>query len=278
MEPIIKYPSTRHLAGSGIQKGDSRETVPFSALRGEGVRVVYEEKVDGANAAFSFDAAGEPVLQSRGHALDIRDRSVFRERHFNHLKSWIDLHADCLLERFEDRYQVFGEWLGVTHSVFYDALPDLFLEFDILDKHTGQFLDTASRHALCAGLPITSVPVLYEGEARDLAHLRSLVTRSLYQTPDWRDAMSDACALQGDDFERRLAKMDTSDLAEGIYVKVEKGGFVVDRLKWVRETFVQTLIDGDEHWQSRFPVPNLLREASDSYPAFLARARPSVSP
>ena len=49
------------------------------------------------------------------------------------------------------------------HSVFYDALPHYFLEFDILDRQTGLFLDTPSRRELTRQMPVVSVPVLKEG-------------------------------------------------------------------------------------------------------------------
>jgi predicted kinase len=51
-----------------VQPGDEDlACVPFSELTGR--HVVVEEKVDGANAAISFDARGCLWLQSRGHFL-----------------------------------------------------------------------------------------------------------------------------------------------------------------------------------------------------------------
>lgn len=35
---------------------------------------------------------------------------------------------------------MFGEWLWCKHSVGYDALPDFFVVFDILDKATNKFV------------------------------------------------------------------------------------------------------------------------------------------
>ena len=56
---LIKYPRTRHLEGSRLQPGDEDlDVVPMAALAG--AHLVVEEKVDGANAAFSFGAGGEP--------------------------------------------------------------------------------------------------------------------------------------------------------------------------------------------------------------------------
>jgi hypothetical protein len=277
---LIKYPRTRHLADSALQAGDDgSDRTPFSALAG--CHVVYEEKVDGANCAFRFDGAGDLWAQSRGHYLAVADRNAPRERDWALLKEWLQAHRDEFLDRFEDRYVVYGEFVGPLHSCMYNALPSLFLEFDIYDTVTGCFLDTPSRRALCEGLPIASVPVLYSGPALGLGHMKSLIGRSVFQTPveveDWRESLRRACGLVGDDYDKRVAKMDGSGLIEGIYVKVERDDQTVDRLKWVRPGFVQTILAADEHWQSRFPVSNLLEAQTDVFPAYLAR-RPGAAP
>jgi RNA ligase len=61
-----------------------------------------------------------------------------------------------------DRYVLYGEWLYAKHTVFYNALPHYFLEYDVLDLHTQQFLSTQVRRVLLAALPIVSVPVLID--------------------------------------------------------------------------------------------------------------------
>lgn len=271
---LLKYPRTRHLADSALQDGDDgSDRTPFAALAG--TEVAYEEKVDGANSAFRFDGEGELWIQSRGRYLAANDRNAPRERDWALLKEWLQAHRDEFLERFEDRYVVYGEWMGITHTVFYDALPSLFLEFDIYDTDEGCFLDTGRRRELCRGLPIHAVPVVYRGPATTLAHMKSLVGPSAFRSPpevaDWRDSLRRACGLVDDDYAKRLEKMDASEVIEGIYVKVERDGRVVDRLKWVRPGFVQAIQAADEHWQSRFPVPNLLAGVADVFPAHLAR-------
>jgi hypothetical protein len=271
---ILKYPRTRHLADSSLQEGDDgSDRTSFSELRG--LHAVYEEKLDGANSGFRFDGAGDLWAQSRGHYIAVEDRNAPRERDWSLYKEWLQAHRDVFLSRFEDRYIVYGEWMAVTHTVFYNALPSLFLEFDIYDTKEQCFLDTPSRRKMCDGLPISSVPVLYQGPIVDLAHMKSLVGKSAFRTPneieDWRESLAKACSLVGDNFADRLKKMDSGDLIEGIYVKLEKDGKTVDRLKWVRPGFVQAIKAADEHWQSRFPVPNLLEAQVDVFPGYLAR-------
>ena len=51
---------------------------------------------------------------------------------------------------------------------------------------------------------------------------------------------------------------DPSDLAEGLYIKVEEDGRVVERFKYVRHDFLTTVLDSASHWQSRPILPNRL--------------------
>jgi hypothetical protein len=80
-------------------------------------------------------------------------------------KQWAQAHEGALMALLDDRYQVYGEWLYAKHSLYYDALPHWFCEFDIWDRSAQQFLDTPQRHALLDGVPVVSVPVLYAGIA-----------------------------------------------------------------------------------------------------------------
>ena len=160
MEPekIRKYPRTPHIEGSRLQPGDEDlSQIPFDAVRNK--TLVIEEKVDGANSAVSFDAEGGLLLQSRGHYLT----GGYRERHYNLMKQWANTRRDELYRILGRRYIMYGEWVYAKHTVFYDALPHYFLEFDILDRETGVFLDTPARHRMLEGTSVVSVPVLGRG-------------------------------------------------------------------------------------------------------------------
>ncbi len=141
-EPVTirKYPRTPHIEGSRLQPGDEDlRQIPFESIAGK--HLVVEEKCDGANSAVSFGEDGELLLQSRGHYLT----GGYRERHFNLMKQWATVHRDAFYELLGKRYIMYGEWMYAKHTVFYDALPHYFLEFDILDRETGRFLDTDTR-------------------------------------------------------------------------------------------------------------------------------------
>lgn len=258
---LRKYPRTPHLQGSRLQPGDEDlDAVPFAAVRGR--RLVVEEKIDGANAALSFDERGTLRLQSRGHFLT----GGPRERHFAMLKTWASAIQAPLHARIGARYVVYGEWLHAKHTVFYDRLPHYFLEFDVLDRETGAFLSTERRHTLLAGTGIVPVPVVADRAFDRLAELAACLAPSLYQGPTWRESLRDAIAeVPHADPARTLAETDDEDLAEGLYVKREEGGEVVGRYKYVRASFLTRILQADSHWLTRPIVHNRLAPGADLY-------------
>ncbi|WP_452101206.1 RNA ligase family protein [Catellatospora bangladeshensis] len=256
---IVKYPRTPHLAGSRLQPGDEDlAQVPFAQLRAARGR------------------RGEAGRRERGHQLHRRRRAAPavaralpdrgpRERQFAVLKSWAATVAPLLWPRLGERYVCYGEWMYAKHTVFYDALPHYFCEFDVLDTATGAFLDTPSRRQLLAGLPVTSVPVLAAGPFTRLEELTALVGPSRCRTPGWRDALVGAAAEAGVDPERAAAETDRADEMEGLYLKVEEDGRVVERYKWVRHGFLTAVLDSGSHWADRPIVANRLADPEVLY-------------
>jgi hypothetical protein len=253
MPTLHKYPRTHHLEGSRLQPGDEdSQSIPLAALAGR--YLVIEEKLDGGNAGISFDAAGRLWLQSRGHFLT----GGAREKHFDLFKRWAYAHAGALRGVLGHRFVLYGEWLYAKHTVFYDRLPHYFLEFDVLDTEAGTFLATAERRALLNGLPVASVPVLRTGPCRDLGEVTALLGPSLYKGPTWRESLSAAARARGLDPEQIGKETDPSDLMEGLYIKVEEGGHVVERYKFIRASFLTTVLDSGSHWLRRPILPNQL--------------------
>jgi hypothetical protein len=257
---ITKYPRTPHLAGSRLQPGDEDlSQTPFAEIRGR--HLVVEEKLDGANAAISFTADGELRLQSRGHYLT----GGPRERQFAPFKSWASTITPVLRPVLTDRFVLYGEWMYAKHTVYYDALPHYFCEFDILDRATGAFLDTPGRRAMLAGTPVVSVPVLRTGTFGTLDSLTSLVGPSTVRTPAWRDSLHAAAREAGVDPGRAAAETDPGDDMEGLYIKHEEDGRVAGRYKWVRAGFLQAVLDSGSHWADRTIVPNRLADPAVMY-------------
>lgn len=260
MYRLHKYPRTPHLTGSRLQPGD--EDLRVISLDDLGGRLlVVEEKLDGANTAISFDVDGRLLLQSRGHFLD----GGPRERHFGLMKAWANSVRARLWEALGSRHVMYGEWLYAKHTIFYDALPHYFFEFDILDKESGQFLSTRARRELLSGAPVHSAPVLFSGAVRSAARLISLVKPSAFQSAAWREALVASCRARGLDAERALRETDSSGLMEGLYIKAEDDDRVCERFKFVRGSFRQAVDDSGDHWLNRPVIPNQLREGIDLF-------------
>ena len=260
MYRLHKYPRTPHLTGSRQQPGDEDlRVVSLEHLKGSSL--VVEEKLDGANSAVSFGEGGRLLLQSRGHFLD----GGPRERHFGLLKAWAGSVQGRLWGALGERHVMYGEWLYAKHTIFYDALPHYFFEFDVLDKLTGEFLSTHARRELLKDVPVVSAPVLYTGPAPKPEQLAALVKPSSFQTARWRESLAEVCAARGLDAARALRETDSAGLMEGLYIKVEAGGRVAERFKFVRPSFTQAVDDSGEHWLNRPVVPNRLREGVDLF-------------
>lgn len=261
MEQIYKYPRTRHIEGSRIQAGDEDlKSVRFEEIRGR--YLVLEEKIDGANSGISFGNDGRMYLQSRGHFLN----GSGREKQFDQFKLWASCYQRQLYELLGSRYIMFGEWMYAKHTVFYDSLPHYFMEFDIFDKETGRFFSTKKRRGMLEKFPfVHSVFVLEEGRYEDIAQITRLVGPSHFRTDRALEALESQCGRAGVSFERVKTQTDPSDLMEGIYIKVEEGDYVTDRLKYVRRSFLNTILDSESHWMDRPIVANRLAEGASLY-------------
>jgi len=259
---IHRYPRTPHLEGSRLQPGDhDLAQVPLAELRGR--YVIVEEKLDGANSGISLDGDGVLQLQSRGHVL----AGGAREKHWDLFKQWAATHAGVLTERLAGGLVLYGEWLYAKHTIFYDLLPHYFLEFDIRDA-AGAFWSTARRRAHLAGSPVVAVPVIWEGICERPERLPQLVARALYKSERWRERLRELTDADdrsgprpsGRGPENPDNQTDLSDLAEGLYIKVEDPatGTVTGRYKWIRASFLTAVVESGSHWLARPIVPNQL--------------------
>ncbi len=254
---LHRYPRTRHLEGSAVQHGDEdMDRVPFSAMADK--HLVVSEKVDGANAAVSFTSGGRLLLQSRSRFLDevLLENRAF-DGPYAGFREWACEHEDVLWPVLRDRYVMFGEWVLAKQAVFYDALPNAFLELDVLDKETGLFLSTPVRRTLLRRLPIVSAPLLAEGRFSTLDEVRKLIGPSRFKTPGWRDELLCAIAdAEVSDSERFVRETDPSDDMEGVVLKVEVDGAVVERAKFVREGFKSPFLHSSSQWFAARKVRN----------------------
>lgn len=263
MENIIKYPRTQHIEGSRLQAGDEDlKSVRFDVIKG--TYLVLEEKVDGANSGISFSDTGKLLLQSRGHYLN----GGYAERQFDLFKTWAGAFQHDLYELLGTRYIMYGEWMYAKHTVFYDTLPHYFMEFDIYDKQERVFLSTKARQALLREFEfIVSVRILYEGKLDTLEALKGYLGASAFRSARAEQQLQEQCLKLGLDEEKVSAQTDDQPLMEGIYIKQENEDEVVNRFKFVRASFLTSILNSETHWADRPIVPNLLAEGCDLFSA-----------
>ena len=222
-DQFFKFPSTPHLTTlSGVDvRGDKvltgQQRKDFLAHE-----ILVEEKVDGANLGISFDSDANIRVQNRGAYLDLPGRGQWKK-----LADWLALRTDALFECLVDRYILFGEWCFAMHSICYDSLPDWFLAFDIYDRASERFLASGRRDDFLGIMSVSTVPRLGSGHYC-LSELEQLLSQSQL----------------------------TDGSAEGLYLRVEHGGWLQERAKLVRPEFVQTIT---QHWSRAEIKPNRLR-------------------
>jgi hypothetical protein len=249
----VSYPRTWHVEGSGLP---GKRRVGFAELAPSTLAV--ETKLDGAHSSICFDAAGALELRGRSELLD-----GSMPGRFDLLRQWAAAHQAQLRELLGSRYVMLGEWMGAKHTIYYDALPHLFLEFDVYDRERQVFLDTPTRHALLEGSCVISVPVAHLGTVDSLDSLVELARpdqRALYKTASWREHLEAAAQRAG--VQDVWSQTDSSGADEGLYIKSEAGGIVTGRYKWIRPGFIETIIDSASHWRERRTIPNAVADES----------------
>jgi atypical dual specificity phosphatase len=145
---------------------------------------------------------------------------------FRLLGGYISAHEDelrCVLAG--GARVLYGEWLHARHSVHYTRLTSRFVAFDVWDAGARRFLSRAAFRAALAGTGIVAVPEVAVARPVTLGRLRAA-------------AVGTASAFR-----------DGGALAEGIVVRVDDGGWLVERVKLVRPDFTA----GNAHW-SRGPL------------------------
>jgi len=222
---LEKYPRTPHLLwlGQGTPRDDKVLSDSESASFLEHPLKI-EEKVDGANLGLHVEQNGNILAQNRGTLL----KSGRTDPQFEPFWGWLSARREALIATLAERYVLYGEWCFARHSVFYSALPDWFLGFDILDAAAGVFLDTQKRDNLFAKINIVPVPAIAQGcfSVKTLiAMLEKTTSRLGAQKP------------------------------EGFYLRREEDGRVTGRAKLVRPEFYANL---NGHWSMRALEKNRL--------------------
>ena len=140
------------------------------------------------------------------------------------------------------------------------------MEFDIYDKKEQVFLDTDNRRVLTDKMGIvSSVPVLDRGRFSRKEPILALIGHSNYITDNHLEVLRETALRMQLDPLQILAETDPSTTMEGLYFKLEENGIVEGRLKFVRSSFLQCIVQSQTHWLARPIIPNRLKDEDAIY-------------
>ncbi len=235
-----KFPRTAHFLNLGAATRDDlllckEKWAPF--LQQSGNVVSIEEKIDGANLGIWCDENWKLVTKNRSHFV-CSDTAA----QWTGLDAWLDRHRIQLCDILAQRFVLYGEWMYARHSVDYDALPGVFVAFDIYDRSAERFLSVSSRDAIMRGCGIPVVANVGKGPFLDEkaleAKIRHLVAN---QTSKYRSSGTmEGVVVRCD--EPREPGHDESTLT-----------FQLGRGKLVRADFVHGI---EQHWTRSALVRN----------------------
>eukprot|EP00767_Chilomastix_cuspidata_P004822 gnl/Chilomastix_cuspidata/4995.p1 GENE.gnl/Chilomastix_cuspidata/4995~~gnl/Chilomastix_cuspidata/4995.p1 ORF type:complete len:871 (-),score=307.42 gnl/Chilomastix_cuspidata/4995:2116-4614(-) len=207
------FPRTRHVINLGAATRDDLLYTAAERRQFLAGCICAEEKVDGANFGI-FIERGEVFFHKRSRLV-----SFGSEAQFSRLRGFWDRHGDAIARALGHRYILYGEWLEAVHSVEYTALPDVFLAFDVYDRFYDLFLAREERERVLAHTAVSLVPVLAPPGA----------------------PLTEAGVMR---LLERVSTFNAETRLEGVYMKSERGGFVIDRGKVVRPEFIQAVEGG----------------------------------
>lgn len=211
---FYKFPSTPYVENKGDFVRNDKILCPCEIETLFSKPITIEEKIDGANLGISFDDAGGLLLQNRGSYL-----TPPLTGQWSPLNDWIARHEDIIFDHIADTKILFGEWCYAKHSVYYNALPDWFIGFDIYDKKAEKFLSVKERNKLMKKMNIVIVPLLGDG------------------------------VFAPEDMERFFTVSKFGDEnCEGVYLRQDEELFLKYRAKMVRKEFRQAI---DKHWSRK---------------------------
>lgn len=217
MTELFRFPHTPHLTwlGAGEPRGD-KVVSPEEMRKLLALKVVVEEKLDGANLGFSVSPDGKLLAQNRSNYLVAPYTGQFSRLH-----SWMPVHEESFIKALGSELIAFGEWCAARHSLSYDQLPDWWLLFDVYDRGERRFWSTTRRNKWAAELGISTVPTLVTGKF-SLANLEQRLQGG-------RSAFS-------------------KGPLEGVVVRSEDDLWLKARAKLVRSDFIQHI---ESHWRTR---------------------------
>lgn len=216
---LYEYPRTPHLGYKpNVQEGDIVSENHESNIILNNPLLFIEEKVDGANCAIMMDEEGNPIVRNRQHILrkGYVERDTPAKLQFRPIWNWFYENREkfqALNKAFYEPVGVYGEWTLALHGIQYDTLESYFVGFDIWLPSKQYFVRTDEARAALEEIGFSVPPLLKTGEIGSFEELDELVSRK--------------------------SSFSSTDLVEGLYLKVCDEVKVAHRFKLIRPGYVQ---------------------------------------
>lgn len=220
-----KHPRTPHLPESPGATADDRVLKSVAPLVGK--RVIMSEKRDGECTTLYADHIHARSLDSKHHPS----------------RDWVKGYWNVVRHDIPERWRATGENLYARHSIGYEGLPSWFEGYFMWNERNealswDETLEWFALIGSSAGMPITPVPVLYDG---------------IYDPEAIEEAWQRLLAKDRLEAERTGRPVQER---EGYVLRVADGfryrDFAENVAKWVRPNHVTT----SSHWMHAEIVPN----------------------
>lgn len=206
MKHLPSFPRITHLSWKpNIVSGDlvsQNDNIIFSD------NVIIEEKVDGASVGMAL-VNSHPLIRNRNHVLNkgyLKDTPA--KMQFRPLWNWFYENKE-LFKNLNDVYSqpvsVYGEWMYAQHGMKYDKLPSYFIAYELFFPEENRW---------------TSID----------PELGFITTKRLGTKIDSYEML--------ENLTNELSEF-SSELREGVVVKIKSGNNIIERFKMVRQGFVQ---------------------------------------
>ena len=131
------------------------------------------EKIDGANASFTYDVDNPLGVSCYSRRLPLTNDNTLRGFY-----GWVSDNIVPIKEKLNPRYRYIGEWL-VSHKIQYqEDRYNQFYMFSIWDEETEQYLSDDIVISEAERLGLKTVEYFYRGEFISYEHMSSFIGKS----------------------------------------------------------------------------------------------------
>lgn len=131
------------------------------------------EKIDGANASFTYDVDNPLGVSCYSRRLPLTTDNTLRGFY-----GWVNENIVPIKEKLNPRYRYIGEWL-VSHKIQYqEDKYHQFYMFSIWDEETEQYLSDDIVISEAERLGLKTVEYFYRGEFISYEHMSSFIGKS----------------------------------------------------------------------------------------------------